>query len=165
MLGSDERGWDEFWYVSNQYPRHMTPNIDQFQHFKAGTIGTSKTGEQGLEVKGFGEVHVSTEEKVYVIPGVYFVPNVGFNTLSLSQLVVQGFKVIIKGTTCILRRQFEEDVSEYDSGDSSMETEEEISGKELEGNTKTMEDEYDRDISVNDSKEDDQNLNATDEEK
>lgn len=114
VLGSDQRGWDEFWYVSSQYPRHMTPSIEQFENFKAKTIGTSKSGEQGLKIKGYGEVNVATEERNFVIPGVYFVPNVGFNTLSLNQLVAQGFKIKIKikERTCVLMREFDEDPEE-----------------------------------------------------
>ena len=34
VVGSDKRGWNEIWYVSDEYPRHMTANPDLFKHLK-----------------------------------------------------------------------------------------------------------------------------------
>ena len=63
----------------------------------------------GIKFKGFGEVVVSTEERNYLIAGVYLVPNCALNVLSLQQLIVQGFRVRLQNTKAILERAFEEE--------------------------------------------------------
>nr|GFB11396.1 ARID DNA-binding domain-containing protein [Tanacetum cinerariifolium] len=39
---------------------------------------------------------------------VSFVPEIGINVLSLHQLACQGFELQVNGTTCVIRRMFEE---------------------------------------------------------
>ncbi|PWA55922.1 ARID DNA-binding domain-containing protein [Artemisia annua] len=101
--------WDNIWYVSDEYPRHMNPNLDVFEKFKAEIVGTSATGEAGLNVQGIGEVLLPTEVRNFVIPGVFYVPNASLNTLSLSQLMQQGFEVVFKDTKCTVKRLFDMD--------------------------------------------------------
>ena len=100
--------WDNIWYVSDEYPRHMTPNLDVFEKFKAEIAGTSATGEAGLNVQGIEEVLLPTEVRNFVIPGVFYVPNASLNTLSLSQLMQQGFEVVFKDTKCIVKGLFDD---------------------------------------------------------
>ena len=47
VVGSDERGWDEVWYISDEYARHVTPNLEAFENFKACSIGSSNMSQQG----------------------------------------------------------------------------------------------------------------------
>nr|GEY55758.1 hypothetical protein [Tanacetum cinerariifolium] len=57
-----------------------------------------------LFTHGVGDVLIGTNKATYEIPSVSFVPNV----LSLHQLACQGFEVQVSGTTCVIRRMFEE---------------------------------------------------------
>ncbi|GJR38459.1 ARID DNA-binding domain-containing protein [Tanacetum coccineum] len=56
----------------------------------------------------FGDVLIRTDKATYEIPSVSFVPEIGINVLSLHQLACQGFEVQASGTTCVIKRMFEE---------------------------------------------------------
>ena len=103
VIGSDGKGWNEIWYVSDEHLRHMTPNLEVFDKFKRDSACSSTTSQGGLDVQSFGEVMVRTESHEFVIPGAFYVPNIGLNILSQSQLIQQGFEVIFKNSKCIIR--------------------------------------------------------------
>ena len=84
VIGSDGKGWNEIWYVSDIHPRHMTPNLEVFEKFKRYSASSSTTGKSEMDVQGLGEVMVRTESHKFVIPGEFYVPNISLNILSLT---------------------------------------------------------------------------------
>nr|GEY93044.1 putative ARID DNA-binding domain-containing protein [Tanacetum cinerariifolium] len=61
-----------------------------------------------LFTHGVGVVLIGTNKATYEIRSVSFVSEIGINVLSLHQLACQGFEVQVSGTTCVIRRMFDE---------------------------------------------------------
>ncbi|GJU74386.1 ARID DNA-binding domain-containing protein [Tanacetum coccineum] len=107
--GTDKGNWNKIWYVSNKYTRHMSPNRELFVRLK-GCFGVDSKSHKSffLFTHGVGDVLIGTDKATYEIPSVSFVPEIGINVLSLHQLACQGFEVQASGTTCVIKRMFEE---------------------------------------------------------
>lgn len=79
------------WYVASNASQHMTGNLQLLTDFKtirpSRTIRTNK-GEQ-LQVCGHGSVKTSR----FSIPNVSYVPGLGDNIISISQVTDTGYTV------------------------------------------------------------------------
>nr|GEU68953.1 ABC transporter B family member 21-like [Tanacetum cinerariifolium] len=107
--GTDKGNWNKISYVSNRYTKHMSPNRELFVRLK-GCFGVDAKSHNAffLFTHRVGDVLIGTDKATYEIPSVSFVPEIGINVLNLHQFACQGFEVQVSGTTCVIRRMFEE---------------------------------------------------------
>ena len=53
------------------------------------------------------KIDLKSNGKIYVIPSVAYVPEIGINLLSMQHLTSQGFEVDIIGSACTIRYMFD----------------------------------------------------------
>nr|GEZ34199.1 ARID DNA-binding domain-containing protein [Tanacetum cinerariifolium] len=108
--GSDKGNWNEIWYVSSAYKRHMSPIKYLFkrmiQRFKVE--GTEEKEKKFLISYGVGEAFVETNEGRITISSVLFTPEVTLNILSIHQLEEQGYMVSYVNNRCRIKYMFDE---------------------------------------------------------
>ena len=64
------------------------------------TIGT----DTKISIKGKGKVSIRARNgKQKFVPGVYYVPGLKYNILSIGQLINKGYNVIFKDDVCTIK--------------------------------------------------------------
>nr|GFB55757.1 ARID DNA-binding domain-containing protein [Tanacetum cinerariifolium] len=108
--GSDKGNWNEIWYVSSAYKRHMSPMKHLFkrmiQIFKVE--GTEENEKKFLISYGIGEAFVETNEGRITISNVLFTPEITLNILSTDQLEEQGYMVSYVNNRCRIKYMFDD---------------------------------------------------------
>ncbi|GJY04128.1 ARID DNA-binding domain-containing protein [Tanacetum coccineum] len=128
--------WDNIWYVTSAYKKHISLTKSLFKRLK----NSFKVEETQHERKiifshGIGEAMVETSEKKIVIPYVLYILEITLNVLSLDQLMAQGFVVTYGHNNCQISYMFEEDKEGCD-GETNCVTSKEGNGYDVE--TKSM---------------------------
>ncbi|GJS52440.1 ARID DNA-binding domain-containing protein [Tanacetum coccineum] len=107
---SDKGNWNNIWYVSSAYKRHMSPMKHLFkrmiQRFKVE--GTKEKEKKFLISYGVGEAFVETNEGRITVSNVLFTPEITLNILSLDQLEEQGYMVSYVDNKCRIKYMFDE---------------------------------------------------------
>ncbi|GJT25061.1 hypothetical protein Tco_0894998 [Tanacetum coccineum] len=107
--GSDKGNWNNIWYVSSVYKRHMSPMKHLFkrmiQRFKVE--GTEEKEKKFLISYGVGEAFVETNEGRITVSNVLFTPEITLNILSLDQLEEQGYMVSYGDNNCRIKYMFD----------------------------------------------------------
>ncbi|GJX82049.1 ARID DNA-binding domain-containing protein [Tanacetum coccineum] len=132
--GTDFSNWDNIWYVSSAYKKHMSPTKSLFKRLKSRfrMEGTEENEKKFIFSYGIGEAVVETNENEIVIPCVLYTPEVTLNVLSLDQLLAQGFVITYGHNKCRISYMFGEENMVYD-GDRDR-----GKGKECEIDTREM---------------------------
>ncbi|GJY36843.1 ARID DNA-binding domain-containing protein [Tanacetum coccineum] len=108
--GSDKGNWNNIWYVSSAYKRHMSPMKHLFkrmiQRFKVE--GTEEKEKKFLISYGVGEAFVETNEGRITVSNVLFTPEITLNILSIDQLEEQGYMVSYVDNKCRIKYMFDE---------------------------------------------------------
>ncbi|GJS52259.1 hypothetical protein Tco_0625621 [Tanacetum coccineum] len=108
--GIDFSNWDNIWYVSSAYKKHMSLAKSLFKILK-NSFKVEGTQHERKIIFSYGirEAMVETSEKKIVIPCVLYTPEITLNVLSLDQLMAQGFVVTYGHNKCQISYMFEED--------------------------------------------------------
>nr|GFA42764.1 ARID DNA-binding domain-containing protein [Tanacetum cinerariifolium] len=106
--GTDFSNWNNIWYVSNTYKKHMCPTKSLFKRL----MSRFRMEQTQHEKKFSGEAE--TNENKIVIPCVLYTPEVTLNVLSLDQLLAQGFVVTYEHNKCRISYMFGEEKMVYD---------------------------------------------------
>ncbi|GKA51668.1 ARID DNA-binding domain-containing protein [Tanacetum coccineum] len=132
--GTDFSNWDNIWYVSSAYKKHMSLTKSLFKRLKNRfrMEGTEENEKKFIFSYGIGEAVVETNENEIVIPCVLYTPEVTLNVLSLDQLLAQGFVITYGHNKCRISYMFGEENMVYD-GDRDR-----GKGKECEIDTREM---------------------------
>lgn len=92
------------WVLDSGCTKHMTFDrghfIDYKKHGGLVTVANGKT----LKVQGGGTIEVPIQGKMTEITGVIYVPDLGYNLLSVSQLGERGMQCHFDGTSATLMR-------------------------------------------------------------
>jgi hypothetical protein len=100
-LGKPER---QEWVLDSGCTKHMTFDPGHFLYFTSHggnvTIANGKT----LQVQGGGTIEVPIQGKMIQISGVIYVPDLGYNLLSVSQLGERGMKCNFDSSSATLLR-------------------------------------------------------------
>ncbi|GKE57116.1 hypothetical protein Tco_1496301 [Tanacetum coccineum] len=80
LKGIDQGSWDDFWYLSKTTDKHYCSNLNMFCNIREN----------------------------FLVPGVYFAPEVSLNILSIDLLNQQGFEVVSDGDRYRLEYMFRE---------------------------------------------------------
>nr|GEU95336.1 ARID DNA-binding domain-containing protein [Tanacetum cinerariifolium] len=107
IKGTYQGHWDNIWYVSNDTNMHLCSKMSLFCNLKEN-FAVNKVDDQTkfLFTYGIGEVVVKNGDERYLIPGVYYAPEVTLNVLSIEQLERQGVDIIYEDNTCRLINMF-----------------------------------------------------------
>nr|GEX70854.1 retrovirus-related Pol polyprotein from transposon TNT 1-94 [Tanacetum cinerariifolium] len=112
--GTDFSNWNNIWYVSNAYKKHMSPTKSLFKRLKSRFRKEQTQHEKKFIFShGIGEAVVETNENEIVIPCVLYTPEVTLNVLSLDQLLAQCFVITYGHDKCRISYMFGEDKKIY----------------------------------------------------
>ncbi|GJY83594.1 ARID DNA-binding domain-containing protein [Tanacetum coccineum] len=107
IKGTDHANWDDIWYISNQTDKHLCYKLDSFCNIKEGfSVNKLENQMKFLFTYGIGEVLIKDDGQGYLVPGVYYAPEVTLNILSMDLLEKQGFEIKYDGNRCILVYMF-----------------------------------------------------------
>nr|GEW05203.1 ARID DNA-binding domain-containing protein [Tanacetum cinerariifolium] len=113
--GTDFSNWNNIWYVSNTYKKHMCPTKSLFKRLMSRfRMEQTQHEKQFIFSHGIGEAVVETNENKIVIPCVLYTPEVTLNVLSLDQLLLQGFVITYGHNIYIISYMFGEEKMVYD---------------------------------------------------
>lgn len=104
---TDQRHWDDIWYISNNTDKHLCSKLSLFCNIKESFV-VNKLDDQMkfLFTYGYGEVVIKDDDQGYLIPGVHYAPKVTLNILSIELLERQGFEIIYENNRCRLIYMF-----------------------------------------------------------
>nr|GEZ00164.1 ARID DNA-binding domain-containing protein [Tanacetum cinerariifolium] len=112
VVGSDKGNWNNIWYVSSAYKRHMSPMKHLFKRMiqRFRVEGTEEKKRKFLISYRVGEAFVETNEGRITISNVLFTPEVTLNILSIDQLEEQGYMIdkLVYGNWEVLKGKFVE---------------------------------------------------------
>ncbi|GJT50636.1 ARID DNA-binding domain-containing protein [Tanacetum coccineum] len=106
VLGTENRFWDDFWYVNSTISKHMSPSKHLLYKMKE-CFFVEEHKSNLLYTHGIGGIELTTEDTSYTIPYVSYVPEININVLSMKQLILQGFEVEIIGDKCNITHMFD----------------------------------------------------------
>ncbi|GJZ22099.1 ARID DNA-binding domain-containing protein [Tanacetum coccineum] len=98
LKGTDQGSWDDFWYLSKSTDKHYCSNLNMFCNIRENfLVSNLEKQKKFLFTYGMGEVIIKPVFQAYLIPRVYFAPEVSLNILSIDLLNQQGFEVVSDG--------------------------------------------------------------------
>ncbi|GJR62499.1 ARID DNA-binding domain-containing protein [Tanacetum coccineum] len=106
VLGTENRFWDDFWYVNSTISKHMSPSKHLLYKMKE-CFFVEEHKSNLLYTHGIGGIELTTEDTSYMIPYVSYVPEININILSMKQLILQGFEVEIISKKCNITHMFD----------------------------------------------------------
>ncbi|GKC89910.1 ARID DNA-binding domain-containing protein [Tanacetum coccineum] len=107
IKGTNLGTWDDYRYVSNTTDKHLTSNTKFFANLKEEFIVEKLESQKKLLFTyGIGEVLLTSGNTEYLIPGVYYAPEVSLNILSQNLLRQQGFEILYEEGGYILEYMF-----------------------------------------------------------
>ncbi|GJY89192.1 ARID DNA-binding domain-containing protein [Tanacetum coccineum] len=109
LKGTYQGSWDDFWYLSKSSDKHVCSNLNMFCNInKKFLVNNLEDQKKFLFTYGMGDVIIKHVFQAYLIPGVYFAPEVSLNILSIDLLNQQGFEVVSDGDRYRLEYMFKE---------------------------------------------------------
>ena len=110
LEGSNQKTWNEVWYISNQYKFHLCPRRKLFKKIKYSfkMIGKEETEKKFIFSYGLGNVAIDIDEGEIVVPNVQYTPEVSLNILSYELLEEQGYLVKLDNNKCKIKYMFDE---------------------------------------------------------
>lgn len=114
IQGSDDKTWNEVWFVSSAYKHHLCPSRIQFKRidYKFKMIFREEKEKKFVFSYGLGDAVVNTKDGDILVQDVQYTPEVSINILSYDLLEEQGYKVRIENNMCILESMFDENKME-----------------------------------------------------
>ena len=95
------------WVLDSGCTRHMTFDRGHFIDYQKDDGTVTIADGKVLQIRGRGTIAVPIQGKKTQITGVLYVPKIGFNLLSISQLAERGMSCQFTGTTAVLSRNGE----------------------------------------------------------
>ncbi|GJS68175.1 ARID DNA-binding domain-containing protein [Tanacetum coccineum] len=109
LKGTDHGTWDDLCYLSNTSDKHLCSNLNAFCNIKENfLVKELEEQKKFLFTYGMGEVIIKNDCQAYLIPGVYFAPEITLNILSINLLKQQGFEVLFEEERYRLEYMFKE---------------------------------------------------------
>nr|GEW84080.1 ARID DNA-binding domain-containing protein [Tanacetum cinerariifolium] len=110
------------WFSYEENFRRMQKHVKEqdkgnaFCNIKEGFLVTKlESQKKFLFTYGMGEILIEANGKSYIIPGVYYAPEVTLNIISLELLEKQGFQVNYDGNRCNLSLMFtDKEIKRFD---------------------------------------------------
>lgn len=129
--GTDYANWDNIWYVSSAYKKHMCPTKSLFKRLKSSfNIEGTQHEKKFIFSHGVGEAKVETKDRKLVIPCMLYTPKTTLNVLSIDQLRDQGYVVKYGHNKCSITYMFEDNSG--DTRTKEAQNHEEVTNKEEE---------------------------------
>lgn len=98
---------NDLWFVDSGCPNHMTGTKSLFKVLdESQKINVQLENKRDMQVEGKGTVKFFTshrEGKIY--DNVQFVLDLGYNLLSVGQLMADGYSVIFDDDACIIKNK------------------------------------------------------------
>ena len=87
------------WYLDNGASNHMTDHREKFEKLDKVVKGEVKFGDGSLvKIEGKGSIRIACKNgETRVLHGVYYIPTLKSNIISLGQLSEEGNRVVING--------------------------------------------------------------------
>lgn len=97
----------DLWFVDSGCSNHMTGTKSLFQELdETQRIKVQLGNKKEMQVAGKGTVGVDTSHgKVKVLNNIQFVPDLGYNLLSVGQLIAGGYSVLFDDNTCVIKNK------------------------------------------------------------
>lgn len=95
-----KRSEENIWYLDNGASNHMTGRREKFEKLDRTVKGEVKFGDGSLvKIEGKGSIRIACKNgKTRVLDGVYFIPTLRSNIISLGQLSEEVHRVVLNGT-------------------------------------------------------------------
>jgi len=91
----------EVWFLDSGCNNHMCRKKELFSDLDKNFIETVKLGKNSsITVMGKGNVRIKVNENTQVITGVFYVPDLKSNLLSIGQLQEKGLAILIQHGKC-----------------------------------------------------------------
>jgi hypothetical protein len=101
LVDHEEINTEHTWYLDSGCSNHMCGDKTLFSELDNSFTESVKLGNNSkLGVQGKGRIRFEVRGIVFVIPEVFYVPDLKNNLLSLGQLQEKGMKVLIKHGKC-----------------------------------------------------------------
>lgn len=99
QLGNENSGESTHWILDTGATNHMTGARSDFFELDTGVRGTVKFGDSSIvNIEGHGTVLVNLKNGDHnALTGVYHIPRLTTNIISIGQLDEEGFKILIEG--------------------------------------------------------------------
>ncbi|KAM1053550.1 hypothetical protein ACFX2I_000976 [Malus domestica] len=95
------KGMEHTWFLDSGCSNHMCGRMDLFSEFDNSFKESVKLGnDSSLTVQGKGSVRMEVDGRIHVITGVFYVPDLKNNLLSIGQLQEKGLTVLIQQGRC-----------------------------------------------------------------
>ena len=95
----------DLWFVDSGCSNHMTGTKSLFQELdETQKIKVQLGNNQEMQVEGKGAVGINTGQGK-VLNNVQFVPDLGYNLLSVGQLMVGGCSVLFDNNACVIKNK------------------------------------------------------------
>lgn len=87
------------WYLDNGASNHMTGHREKFETLDKTVRGEVKFGDGSLvQIEGKGSIRIVCKNgEIRVLDGVYYIPTLRSNIISLGQLSEEGNRVVMNG--------------------------------------------------------------------
>lgn len=101
--GKDTKGVkgteESTWYLDNGASNHMTGHQEKFEKLDRTVKGEVKFGDGSLvQIEGKGSIKIVCKNgETRVLQGVYYIPTLRSNIISLGQLSEEGNRVVMNG--------------------------------------------------------------------
>ena len=97
----------DVWFVDSGYSNYMTCSKSIFKELDETEKRKVELGSgKEVQVEGKGAIHIkSTLGKVKLLYNVQFVPNLGYNFLSVGQLLGSGYSVLFDDDACVIKEK------------------------------------------------------------
>ena len=110
LEGTQQKGWNDIWYVSSHYKHHFCSSRRSFKAINYGfkMVEKEETEKKFIFSYGIGSVAIDVGKEEITIRNVQYAPEVSLNILSFDLLEEQGFMVKVENETCTIKYMYDE---------------------------------------------------------
>ncbi|KAA0045239.1 putative gag-pol polyprotein, identical [Cucumis melo var. makuwa] len=96
----------EVWFIDSDCSNHMTGLKPVFKEFNEGEkLKVELENGKELQVEGKGTVGIETHHGNRILTNVQYVPDIGYNLLSVGQLMESGYSILFDDGACLIKNK------------------------------------------------------------
>ncbi|KAL0551708.1 hypothetical protein IC582_010797 [Cucumis melo] len=96
----------EVWFIDSSCLNHMTGLKPVFKELNEGEKLKVELGNgKELQVEGKGTVGIETHHGNRILTNVQYVPDIGYNLLSVGQLMESGYSILFDDGACLIKNK------------------------------------------------------------
>ena len=97
----------DIWFVDSGCSNHMKGQRNRFDHIDESVKKPMRLGDdKTVQVEGQGNIVIEAKSSnKTMMDGVYYIPGLAHNLLSVGQMMENGYSVLFEDSMCIIRRK------------------------------------------------------------